>query len=78
MEVEIRFCISTSILTLDPQYISGSWIFLNNETELRLIYQGDTVIYNMIDLNEELLKMEYSARDSSNILHTFSAGFERL
>jgi hypothetical protein len=69
---------ATNCDSLDPQNISGNWIFLNNETELRLIYQSDTIVYNVIDLDEELLKMNYSQRDSNNILHTLSVTFEHL
>ena len=69
---------ATNCDSLDPQNISGNWMFLNNETELRLIYQSDTIIYNLIDLDDELLKMNYSERDSNNILHTLSVTFEHL
>lgn len=64
--------------SLDPQNISGNWMFLNDESELRLIYQNDTIIYTLIDLDEELLQMNYSERDTNNILHTLSVSFERL
>jgi hypothetical protein len=69
---------ATNCDSLDPQNISGNWMFLNNETELRLIYQSDTIVYNVIDLDEELLKMNYSQRDSNNIMHTLSVTFEHL
>ncbi|MGE0636485.1 MAG: DUF5004 domain-containing protein [Bacteroidia bacterium] len=69
---------ATNCDSLDPQNISGNWMFLNNETELRLIYQSDTIVYNVIDLDEEFLKMNYSQRDSNNILHTLSVTFEHL
>jgi len=68
----------TNCDTLDPQNISGNWIFLNNETELRLVHDTDTAIYTLIDLNEDLIKMSYSERDSSNIMHTLTATFGKL
>ncbi len=64
--------------SLEPQNISGNWNFLNDETELRIIYLNDTITYDLIDLNEELLKMNYSVRDSNNILHTFYVTFDKL
>lgn len=64
--------------SLEPQNISGNWNFLNDETELQLIYQSDTILYTLIDLDEELLKMSYSGRDSNNILHTLTVTFEKL
>ena len=67
---------ATNCDPLDPQNISGNWAFLSNETELQVIYQNDTILYDLIDLDEEVLKMSYSGRDSNNILHTFSATFE--
>lgn len=64
--------------SLEPQNISGNWSFLNDETKLQLIYQSDTILYNLIDLDKELLKMSYSGRDSNNILHTLTVTFEKL
>ncbi len=69
---------ATNCDSLDPQNISGNWQFLNNETELRLIYQSDTATYGLIELDEETLKMSYSGRDSANIMHTFTATFKHL
>lgn len=64
--------------SLEPQNISGNWSFLNDETELQLIYQSDTLLYTLIDLDKELLKMSYSGRDSNNILHTLTVTFEKI
>lgn len=64
--------------SLEPQNISGNWNFINDEAELQLIFQSDTIVYTLIDLNEELLKMSYSGRDSNNILHTLTVTFEAL
>ncbi|MCG3164413.1 MAG: hypothetical protein POELPBGB_00167 [Bacteroidia bacterium] len=64
--------------SLEAQNISGNWNFVNDETELQLIYQSDTLSYTLIDLDEEVLKMSYSGRDSNNILHTLTVTFEPL
>ncbi len=62
----------------DPQNKSGNWAFLNSDTQLQLIQLQDTILYDMIDLNEQELKMNYSGRDTNNILHTYAATFGRL
>lgn len=62
----------------DPQTKSGNWEFLENDTKLRVIQLNDTLVYTMIDLKEELLKMSYSGRDSNNILHTLTVTFGKL
>jgi hypothetical protein len=61
----------------DQQSFSGSWQLLSSETELKIIYLSDTVVYGILELDEDILKLDYSARDSANVLHTITTSFER-
>jgi hypothetical protein len=43
----------------DPQTESGTWAFLDNETKLSVTYDGDTEVYNIIELTESVLKISF-------------------
>jgi len=69
---------ATKCDSAEPQSFSGNWQFLNNETELKIIYMNDTVVYGLLELDESLLKLDYSGRDTNNVLHTITTSFEPL
>ncbi len=61
----------------DPQTRQGDWQLSVSEDELTVSMNGDTVVYGLIDLDEEAMTLNYSERDTAtDINYTLTAGFE--
>lgn len=43
----------------DPQTTSGTWEFQDNETKLKVVSDGETEIFNIIELTSSKLKISY-------------------
>ena len=43
----------------DPQTTSGTWQFQDNETKLQVVSDGDTEIFNIVELTSSKLKISY-------------------
>ncbi|MCF8364949.1 MAG: lipocalin family protein [Bacteroidales bacterium] len=43
----------------DPQTTSGTWAFLENETRLSVTSDGETEVYNIVELSESKLKISF-------------------
>lgn len=44
----------------DPQITTGSWVFKNNETILSVTENGNTQDVNILELTENILKLQFS------------------
>lgn len=47
----------------DPQTTNGLWEFLNDETQIKMVSDNETDIYNINELTSSLLKISYSQTD---------------
>lgn len=60
----------------DPQTSTGSWVFNPSETTItETDSQGDTFSYDVIELNDNTLKVSYSFQDGS-VTYTFTVTFK--
>lgn len=47
----------------DPQTETGTWLFLDNETQLSVTFDNDTDVMDIVELTESTLKLAYEETD---------------
>lgn len=60
----------------DPQTRQGNWLLSSSENMITVWVDDDTLTYDLLTIDENLLKLSYSQRDTATqINYTLTAGF---